>query len=129
MTQDSKGRKIGYWITTGIFAALFTFIGVLNLMATPDMVAMLASLGYPAYLAGILGVAKLLAVIAIVVPGLPRLKEWAYAGVAIDLIGAAWSHVASGDTLMDVAAPLLVLAVAMTSWYLRPADRKLPDTY
>jgi uncharacterized membrane protein YphA (DoxX/SURF4 family) len=122
MTQE---RKIGYWIATGIFAAVFTFVGVINLMAPPEMIAMLASLGYPAYLAGILGVAKLLAVIAIVVPGFPRLKEWAYAGVTFDLIGAAWSHAASGDSLMDISIPLLVLAVALTSWYLRPANRKL----
>jgi uncharacterized membrane protein YphA (DoxX/SURF4 family) len=127
MTQHNMGRKIGYWITTGIFAAVFTFIGVINLLATPDMIDRLASLGYPAYLSGILGVAKLLAVIAIVVPRFPRLKEWAYAGVTFDLIGASWSHAASGDSFTDIATPLLVLAVALTSWYLRPADRKLPD--
>jgi hypothetical protein len=61
------------------------------------------------------------------VPGFPRLKEWAYAGVAIDLIGAAWSHAASRNSFVDIAAPLLVLAIAMASWYLRPSDRKLPD--
>jgi uncharacterized membrane protein YphA (DoxX/SURF4 family) len=126
MSQDSKGRKIAYWITTGILAAVFVAAGVYNL-TDPEMVAVLASLGYPAYLATILGVAKLLAVVAILVPGFPRLKEWAYAGVTFDLIGAAWSHTASGHSFRDIAAPLLVLAVAWASWLLRPANRKLPD--
>jgi uncharacterized membrane protein YphA (DoxX/SURF4 family) len=127
MTQDSKGRKIAYWITTGILGALLGVLGVINLWAPPDLVDMLASLGYPAYLAGILGIAKILAAVAILLPGFPRLKEWAYAGVTIDLVGAAWSHTASGHGFRDVVPPLLVLALAMASWYLRPDDRRLED--
>jgi uncharacterized membrane protein YbaN (DUF454 family) len=129
MTQESKGRKIAYWITTGILAAVLGVLGVINLWAPPDMVAMFASLGYPEYLSGILGVAKLLAMIAILVPSFPRLKEWAYAGVTFDLVGAAWSHAASGHAFRDIVTPLLVLAVAMASWYLRPSDRRLPDAF
>jgi hypothetical protein len=127
MTQDSKGRKIAYWITTGLLVAILTFLGMINIMAPPEMVARLASLGYPAYLGSILGVAKLLAAIAILAPGYPRLKEWAYAGVAIDLLGAAWSHALSGHSFQDIVLPLLVLVVAMASWSLRPEDRKLLD--
>lgn len=127
MTQDSKVRKIAYWITTGIVGAGLGVLGVINLMAPPDLVDMLASLGYPAYLSGILGVAKLLAAIAILAPGFPRLKEWAYAGVTFDLIGAAWSHAASWHAFVDTVTPLLFLAIAWASWYLRPADRKLAD--
>jgi hypothetical protein len=127
MTQASKGRSIAYWITTSILGAMLGVLGVIHLMAPPDLVASLASLGYPEYLSGILGVAELLAAITILMPDFPRLKEWAYAGVAIELIGAAWSHVASGDAFRDVVAPLLVLAVALASWHLRPADRKLPE--
>lgn len=127
MTQDGKGRKIAYWITTGILVVVLIAAGIANMMASPDLIAMLASLGYPAYLANILGVAKLLAVVAILTPGFPRLKEWAYAGVTIDLIGAAWSHTVSGHSFLDIVTPLLVLAVAWASWLLRPANRKLPD--
>lgn len=125
MTQDSKGRKIAYWITTGLLVATLAFLGVVNLLAPPKMVAMLASLGYPAYLLTILGVAKLLAAAAILSPGCPRLKEWAYAGVTIDLIGAAWSQAVSGHPFVDIVTPLLVLALAWASYWLRPAGRML----
>jgi uncharacterized membrane protein YphA (DoxX/SURF4 family) len=127
MTQDDKGRKIAYWVATGILVAVFVAAGIQNMIPTPGMLAMLDSLGYPPYLAHILGVAKLLAVVAILTPGFQRLKEWAYAGVTIDLLGAAWSHAASGHSFMDIATPLLVLAFAWASWLLRPANRKLPD--
>ncbi len=60
-------------------------------------------------------------------PKFPRLKEWAYAGIVIDLIGAAYSHIAYGDAVGDIVPPVVLLALAMGSYFLRPADRKLPD--
>jgi uncharacterized membrane protein YphA (DoxX/SURF4 family) len=127
MTQDSKGRKIGYWITTGLAAFAMLAGGVGDVLAPPEVIAILESLGYPAYAAQLIGVGKILGGVIILAPKLPRLKEWAYAGMAIDLIGATWSHAASGHAAMDIITPLIVLAIAMGSWYLRPADRKLPD--
>src|SRR5688572_28383257 len=87
-----KADKIGYWAATGLVALAFAFGGALDIARTPEMEAGLARLGYPAYFATILGVWKVLGAITIVVPRLPRLKEWAYAGMVFDLTGAAASH-------------------------------------
>jgi len=82
-------------------------------------------LGYPLYFASILGFWKLAGAIAIVTPGLPRLKEWAYAGFFFNLTAAAASHAAAGDSAADVIAPLGFLALVLASWALRPASRTL----
>jgi len=63
--------------------------------------------------------------LAILAPRLPRLKEWAYAGIAFDLIGAAISHAAMGDPAAKVIVPLVILGIAAASWALRPASRRL----
>jgi hypothetical protein len=81
------------------------------------------ALGYPPYLLIILGGWKLLSAPALLAPGLPRLKEWAYAGIFFDLTGAAASHAFSGDPTGKVATPLVLLLTAATSWALRPASR------
>lgn len=124
---NDKGRKIGYWITTGLLGLGFVGGGVMDLLATPDVVAQFTSLGYPAYLPRFLGVAKLLGAAAILAPKLPRLKEWAYAGVVFDLMGATYSHIAHGDGPDKIIPPVVLLAVAAVSYFLRPDDRKLPD--
>jgi hypothetical protein len=85
----------------------------------------MAHLGYPAYFLTVLGTWKILGAIAIVIPGVPRLKEWAYAGMIFDLTGAAASRVASGDGAITVITPLLVAAVVVISWALRPSGRML----
>ena len=87
-----KRVNIFYWVITGLFAA-FMFMGaVQDAMNNPDAVKMIShDLGYPAYLVPFLGVAKILGCMAILVPGFPRLKEWAYAGLFFDLTGAAYS--------------------------------------
>ena len=127
MTQDSKGRKIGYWITTGFIALGFTASGVFNLMASEEVVAQYVSLGYPAYLPQFLGLAKVLGAIALVAPKFPRLKEWAYAGITFDLLGAIYSHIANGDPTGDAVAPAFLLAILAASYWLRPTDRRLPN--
>lgn len=127
MSQDSKGRKIAYWIATAFIALGFTTSGILNLMAGDEVVAQYVALGYPAYLPRFLGLAKVLGAIALVAPKFPRLKEWAYAGITFDLLGAAYSHIANGDPIGDVVAPIVLLAVLAASYFLRPTDRRLPD--
>ena len=77
------------------------------------------------YILSILGVWKLLGAVVIVAPGLPRLKEWAYAGVFFELSGAAASYVLHGEITSDLAAPLILVALAMISWALRPEGRVL----
>ena len=118
-------KRYAFWITTLLGPASFVIGGYLHLVRDPQVMATLAHLGYPPYFATILGVWKLLGAIAIVVPGLPRLKEWAYAGFFFDLTGAAATRAFVGDSAVDIAAPLLFLALVAASWALRPASRTL----
>ncbi len=120
-----RARTTSFWIATGLTVAAFAAGGAIDLAHAADTDAITAHLGYPAYLATLLGAWKLLGAAAIAAPGLPRLKEWAYAGVLFDLSGAAFSHASSGDPVAKIATPLVLLAIAMTSWALRPASRKL----
>ena len=120
-----KTKTIGYWTTTALVALAFAAGGAADLSRSPDVVAGMAHLGYPAYFAALLGAWKLLAVPALLAPGLPRLKEWAYAGILFDLTGAAVSHASSGDGIGKVMTPLVILALAIASWALRPASRTL----
>jgi uncharacterized membrane protein YphA (DoxX/SURF4 family) len=121
----SKTRSIGYWATTGIVALDFFVGGAANLARPAAVVAAVEHLGYPSYFALILGGWKVLGALALLAPRFPRLKEWAYAGIFFDLTGAAFSHVASGDRVGDVLAPLIFAAVAAASWALRPQSRTL----
>ena len=124
--MTEKTRNLAYWGTTALVCAAMGGGGVLDLMKAEDVMKSLERLGYPDYLATILGVAKLLGVVAILAPGFRRLKEWAYAGMVIDLIGAFVSHLAVGDPVKDLAPPLVVLVLTFASWWLRPASRRLP---
>jgi uncharacterized membrane protein YphA (DoxX/SURF4 family) len=118
-------KTVAYWTTTILGPASFVIGGVLNLMQGPEAAATMHHLGYPLYFASILGLWKLLGAVAIVVPGFPRLKEWAYAGFFFDLTAAAASRAAVGDGAADIAAPLVFLALVLASWALRPASRML----
>lgn len=120
-----KARKIGYWVTTGLVGLAFASGGVMDLMRGPDMVAGMAHLGYPAYFTLILGAWKVAGAVAVLIPGFPRLKEWAYAGMVFDLTGAAFSHAAVGDDAGKVIAPLVLTALVAASWALRPESRRL----
>jgi hypothetical protein len=121
-------RNIAYWTTTVLGPASFVIGGVLNLTQSEEVVATLHHLGYPAYFASMLGLWKLLGAVAIVAPGVPRLKEWAYAGFFFDLSAAAISRAAIGDGAADIAAPLVFLSLVLASWALRPASRRLAST-
>jgi uncharacterized membrane protein YphA (DoxX/SURF4 family) len=118
-------KTCAFWIATLLGPASFVIGGYLHLVRDPQVMATLAHLGYPVYFATIVGVWKLLGAIAIVVPGLPRVKEWAYAGFVFDLTGAAATRAFVGDGAADIAAPLLFLALVAASWALRPASRTL----
>lgn len=120
-----KTKQIGYWAATGLVAFAMGAGGAFDLLRAPDVMAAMTHLGYPAYLAPLLGAWKLLGVAAVLAPGLPRLKEWAYAGMVFDLTGAAFSHAAAGDPFGAVATPLALAALVAASWALRPASRRL----
>jgi uncharacterized membrane protein YphA (DoxX/SURF4 family) len=121
--MQTKPKTIAYWITTGLFAAAFLASGGAELASAPAVVTAMRGLGYPPYFLTILGMWKVLGAGALLVPGLPRLKEWAYAGVFFDLTGAAASHALSGDPPGKIATPLVFLVVAAASWALRPPSR------
>ena len=82
-------------------------------------------LGYPIYFLTILGVWKLLGVIAILVPKFPLVKEWAYAGFFFSMTGAIFSHIGAGSAGSEYFGPSLLIVLTVLSWYFRPADRRL----
>ena len=120
-----KGKVIGYWVTTVLISLGIGGPGVLDIMNGPDVAEIMKHLGYPSYFAPMIGVWKIIGVAAILAPGLPRVKEWAYAGIAFDLISASVSHGMAGDGAQNVAPPFLFLAVLTASWALRPQGRVL----
>lgn len=126
--KNETTKNIAYWMTTILGPASFVIGGVLHLTQSHDIAATLGHLGYPLYFAPILGAWKVLGAAAIVAPGMPRLKEWAYAGFFFDLTTAAISRAAVGDGVADIVAPLAFLALVLASWALRPASRKLHAT-
>jgi hypothetical protein len=99
--------------------------GVLQLLGVQTTVDGIVRLGYPAYIIPALGLAKILAILAITWPGLPRLKEWAYAGIFFNMLGATVSHVATGDETGMVFTTATIAALTLASWALRPASRRL----
>ena len=120
-----RTKIVAYWVTTSLVSVAFILGGAIDAARTPDAVAFLAHLGYPAYFGLLIGAWKVLGGIAILVPRYPLLKEWAYAGIAFDLTGAAFSHAASGDPLRDVMVPVVLVVLAAASWRLRPGTRSL----
>ena len=90
-------RTVTYWITTGLVAALSLFAAFSYLTAAPQAVEGFTHVGYPQQLRIMLGIAKLLGAIALIVPGFPKLKEWAYAGFTFAWIAAFVAHHAAGD--------------------------------
>ncbi|MEO1266609.1 MAG: DoxX family protein [Myxococcota bacterium] len=120
-------KTIAYWIITALVAFVFFGSGAANAAQVPEVLENITRLGYPAYFAVILGSWKILAALALLAPGLPRLKEWAYAGLTFAMSGAFISHVASGDPIGASIPPLIVLALVWASWALRPESRRLPS--
>lgn len=118
---------IGYWVATVAVGLGFLVTGLMDVTAAPQMAQHVTALGYPAYLQQFLGVAKLLGAAAILSPGVPRLKEWAYAGLTFDLLGASFSHLAHRDAAGELLLPLALLLLTAASYFLRPVGRRLPD--
>lgn len=118
-------KTIPYWVCTGLAAFSFLPGGIVHLLRMPETVQGITALGYPEYFVPILGVAKIAGAIVMLAPKLPRLKEWAYAGMIIDLVAASVSHVAMHSPAWHVIMPMVVGAFVMGSWALRPDSRKL----
>ena len=120
----TKRNKIIYWVATLWLALGMTATGIVQILQVKEEVDMMAHLGYPLYFLVILGVWKLLGVIAILIPKFPLLKEWAYAGFFFNMFGAVFSHFASGSAASEFFGPTLLIVLTIVSWYFRPADRK-----
>jgi hypothetical protein len=118
-TMTTKRTNILYWITTGIFAFFMLGSAIPDIISHPIAVeGMHNGLGYPEYFIPFIGVAKALGVIAILIPGFVRIKEWAYAGLLFDLIGALYSMIAIGIAAADWMPVLLPLAFGVSSYIL-----------
>ncbi|HVW01855.1 MAG TPA: DoxX family protein [Planctomycetaceae bacterium] len=124
-SKPSRGRLIGYWIATVLVAFAMGSGGVADVLRIQPVVEGMTALGYPVYFCIILGVWKVLGAIAILIPGTPRLKEWAYAGIMFDLTGAAASHLFVGQPVGEAIAPVILTAIMFASWALRPPCRML----
>lgn len=127
ITKDTsaKRNKIIYWIATIWLALGMTATGIVQLVKADKEVENFSHLGYPLYLLTIIGVWKILGVIAVLIPKFTLLKEWAYAGFFFVMSGAVFSHLASSDAAKELFGPLLLLVLTVVSWYFRPADRKI----
>jgi hypothetical protein len=105
-----------YWIVTGLMAAFMLMASIPDILRIPQAVDLFTHLGYPTYLIPFLGIAKTLAIIAILAPAVRWLKEWAYAGLVFDLIGAFYSHVSVGDPPSAWVFPMIGLGLVIASY-------------
>ena len=128
----TKRIKIIYWISTVWLASGMLATGILQLFkvkaegaVAPPGVYGITHLGYPIYFLTILGVWKLLGVVAVLSPKFALLKEWAYAGFFFAMSGAVFSHIALGDPMSEIFPSMLLLVLTVVSWYFRPAGRKI----
>lgn len=120
-----KTIKIIYWIVTGLFALGMLQSGIVELMQTEGSKQVMDLLGYPHYLNTILGIAKILGVIAVIQPIYKTIKEWAYAGFTIDFIGAMVSGIYATDSILMIIIPMIYLVVMFVSYYLWKRIEKL----
>jgi hypothetical protein len=111
-----KTAKTLYWIVTSVTAAFMLLASIPDVLRLPQAVSIFGHLGYPVYLLPFLGTAKTLGIVAILVPGFQRLKEWAYAGLVFDVIGALYSHLSVGDSPSDWMPALIGLVLVGSSY-------------
>ena len=116
--MKTKTIKIIYWTITILFGLLMLFSGISELMGTEQARALLLQLGYPLYLNTILGVAKILGVVAILQTKFRTVKEWAYAGFSIDFIGASASFALNGGDIVAIISPLIIFIIMILSYFL-----------
>ena len=119
-----KAKSIGYWATTTILVFCMTG-GIFELLEVKTTMDGITRLGYPPYIIPALGLGKILATATILWPGLPRLKEWAYAGIFFNMLGAFASHVANHDPAWTLVVTLTIAAITLASWALRPQSRQM----
>jgi DoxX-like family len=120
-----KRKLIWYWIITVILSFCIFSGGLAQALQVKGVVQGFKPLGYPTYFISLIGIWKVLGIIAILIPKFKLLKEWAYAGIFFTMTGAVISHMASNDVSAQLIAPVVLAIFTILSWYLRPADRKI----
>jgi hypothetical protein len=120
-----KRDKIIYWVSTVWLALGMLSTGLVQLFKMEEEVTKITQLGYSDYILTILGIWKILGVVAVLVPKFPLLKEWAYAGFFFAMSGAVFSHLAKADAAIEFFGPVLLLTLTVVSWYFRPSERRL----
>ena len=121
-----NGKLIIYWVATALLAFGMLASGLQQIFHSKAMIDLITPLGYPVYFLYILGIWKILGVIAILLPGFKLVKEWAYAGFFFLMTGALISHLASGDySIKGLIGPFFQIGFIILSWYYRPASRKI----
>ncbi len=113
----NKSTTVIYWTTTILFALFMLMDGFGGVTRQAQGVEVMQHLGYPIYVMVLFGIAKLLGVVALLVPGFPRIREWAYAGFAFNFIGALYSRAAVGDPVGWILFPLIPLAILFASYF------------
>jgi hypothetical protein len=106
-----------YWVSTSLLAAGMLVAGIQELRHAPELLEGARRLGYPDYVLTLLGTAKLVGAPLLLVQRFPHLKEWVYAGFAFDFGGAAISHTASGDTLLQILPAISCAALLAVSYW------------
>jgi hypothetical protein len=123
-----KPKVIAYWICTVMIALTIGSGGLAQALRVPQNVQGMMALGYPLHFIVELGVWKVIGAVTLVAPGLRLPKEWAYAGIFIDLTGAIVTAAANGSAAFHAIAPLVLMGFLVASWALRPDSRRLPGT-
>jgi hypothetical protein len=119
-------RRFIYVTSTAILVLEIMAGAVMDLAHLPYVVQEVRSLGYPTYVLYIIGVWKVLAVGALLWPRLPRLREWAYAGVFFEMFGAVESHVLASDRPGKYLVPLAFTFLTLVSWWSQPGRQPPP---
>lgn len=121
----SKNRNgIIYWVATLWLALGMLSTGLVQIFKEQSTVDFMTQAGYPLYFLTLLGIGKILGVVAILIPKYPLLKEWAYAGFVYVVFGAAYTYIAV-DRPDDLYHLGLMFGLIAVSWYFRPASRKV----
>ena len=118
-------RPVGYWLETAAVAGEMALGGIWDVARLPIVAGLVTHLGYPSYFLILLGTWKVLGAFALVIPGRPVLKEWAYAGAFFTYTGAIVSHLATGYALGEVSLLAPLTALTVLSWALRPQSRRI----
>lgn len=119
---------VAYWTTTAVLAVECFVGGVMGAFRLEPFRGVVTHLGYPLYFMTILGVCYVSAGVVLLAPRLPRLKEWAYAGLMFIYTGAIASHIWVGNDVKSLIGPLIFAGLAVASWALRPQARRYSGT-